>query len=673
MSDKKISGKRRKPMRYRPKGGMDTRKRKTEQAEAQLARSVAVGLKEPPGEAVFDQKRHAREISRAENEAFGLPPQKTDRQIFEEEKELATRPAAGTAVRDSGPYQPVPVADSVSRGIVGKIKQAGTQVIENLKRIVTKPTPSHWELVINSEFLEKRVALLHKGDLEDLHVERVDDDRMVGSIFKGRITNLDAGLSAAFVNIGAEKNAFLHYWDFVPSEFDSEIEVVDKKPSKGQDQDTTHEKIAKQYPIGSNIVVQITKGPIGTKGPRASTNLSIRGRYLVLLPNMSMRGVSKTIVQEEERKRLKRVAKELTLPPGMGVIVRTAGKDRKKRYFVRDLAILLQEWESIKTAIESKQAPHCVYREPGLVDRTVRDFLTEDIERIVVDTTSEYEWIRERIRQFSHRSVQKVKLYRESQPIFDRFGITSQIEHASCRRVDLKSGGYIVIDETEALVAIDVNTGRHRAADKDQEKTICDVNLEAAEEICRQLKLRNMGGLIVLDFVDMKHRSHQQKVYNQVLQCLNQDKARTCVLPISNLGLMEMTRQRHTESMKAVAYDDCDYCKGRGHVKSPLTMSVEVQRKIAEMLKSKKGSRTDHQLEIQVHPKIHQRLCGEDQASIVNLEKQYFCKLSFKSNDRLHIENFRVGDQEIGNQSETRRKRMPDNRRVRKAVARKSK
>src|SRR5207244_2473812 len=226
--------------------------------------------------------------------------------------------------------------------------------------------------------------------------------------------------------------------------------------------------------------------------------------------------------------------------------------------------------------IKKMSSPACVFQEPDFIERTVRDFLTEDVERIVVDSAPQYDRMRIMIDKISKRSADKVKLYAEHQPIFDRFNITRQLETTFSRQVHLKGGGYIVIDETEALVAIDVNTGRHKGG-KDQESTIVRVNLEAADEISRQLRLRNMGGLIVLDFIDMKSRRDQQQIYQRMKEGLKRDRAKTHILPISQLGLMEMTRQRHTESVRAAVYDDCHYCKGRGKVKSPLTMSVEIQ------------------------------------------------------------------------------------------------
>ena len=361
----------------------------------------------------------------------------------------------------------------------------------------------------------------------------------------------------------------------------------------------------------------------------------------MLLPNSDQSGISRKIENQEERKRLKKILRELAIPDGMGVIMRTAGEGQQLRYFVRDLALLIEEWKSISDRRTSQASATCIFQEPDLIERTVRDFLTEDVDRIVVDNAKACERMREMISRISSRSASKVVLYNESQPVFDRFNITRQLENAFSRQVHLKSGGYIVVDETEALVAIDVNTGRHKGG-KDQETAILKVNLEAAEEISRQLRLRNMGGLIVLDFIDMKSRRDQQAVYQRMKDGLRRDKAKTHILPISQLGLMEMTRQRHSESVHAAVFDDCPYCKGRGKVKSALTMSVEIQRKLGEILKKRSRDESDYQLRIVVNPTVLERLRTEDENLIKEMEKRHFVRLMFRPDPAVHAEQFKI-------------------------------
>src|SRR6266566_3474656 len=646
MSERRFSRRRRGGHRFRPSGGMSPNIQRSDRA-ASDARAEALGDK-PSEESVFDHARHEREIQRAENLAAGLP---ADTPAFtkapepgEPKKRDFREPdlAIPAEVKEEEPgFEPGQVKEQPPQGFVEAIRGVATRVIKKVQRLMKPVKKLHKEVIINAESLETRVAVLEEGKLEEFTIERTSDERLVGSIFKGKVKNLEDGLKAAFVDIGFEKNAFLHYWDIVPSNFDSSVEIVEREGRRRDRPRITQRDIPRLYPPGSEIIIQVTKGPIGTKGPRVTTNLALPGRYLVLLPNSDQSGISRKIDNHEERQRLKKILRELNIPESMGVIIRTVGEDQQKRYFVRDLALLIDEWKQIQEKINRQPPATCVFQEPDLIERTVRDFLTEDVERIVIDSARHYDRVRQMIGRISKRSIAKVKLYTDSQPVFDRFSITRQLEGAFARQVHLKSGGYIVIDETEALVAIDVNTGRHKSG-KDQESTILKVNLEAADEICRQLRLRNMGGLIVLDFIDMKSRRDQQQVYARTKEGLKRDRAKTHILPISQLGLMEMTRQRHTESVRAAVYDDCPYCKGRGKVKSSLTMSVEIQRKLAEILKRRQRDESDFQLRIVVNPTVLDRLRTEDEKLLIELEKRYFGKLSFRADPAFHAEQFKI-------------------------------
>ena len=339
-------------------------------------------------------------------------------------------------------------ADELKAGAAERAQQR--PLLQKILAVFRKEKGSYRELIINSEPLEKRVALLVDGRLEKFEIERESDNRMVGGIFKGRIKNLDPGLKDAFVDIGYNKNAFLHYWDMLPAAADSSVEVVrvnrrrDAQP-KGE---VTVKDIPSMYPPGTEIVIQVTKGPIGTKGPRTTTNLSIPGRYLILTPYSDGCGISRKIEDPNERRRLKQLINELTIPEGMGVIVRTAGEGKKSRYFVRDLHILLKKWEEITRKIQSDKAPVNLYMEPDLVERTVRDFLTEEVDRVLIDDKSDFERTQELVSQISKRSRSKIASYSDSIPIFERFNIERQIEQTGQRKVPLPSGGEIVIDET---------------------------------------------------------------------------------------------------------------------------------------------------------------------------------------------------------------------------------
>jgi ribonuclease G len=643
MSERNFS-RRKRGMRFRPTGGLGHTQPRNDR-DATQARAEVVGG-QSTNEKVYDH-RHTGEIDRAENIAAGLPPEgaaETHAAPAEEQKKDFREPNLDTPAEvEDKAYEPVKVQEQ-SRGIVDSIRAKASALVKRVQRFIKPVHRIHKEVIINAESLETRVAVLEDGKLEEFNIERTSEERLVGSIFKGKVRNLEDGLKAAFVDIGFEKNAFLHYWDIVPSNFDSGVEIVERPAGR----DRRHEKpkitqkdIPRVYPPGSDIIVQVTKGPIGTKGPRVTTNLVLPGRYLVLLPNSDQSGISRKIENQHERQRLKGILRKLSIPDGMGVIMRTVGEGQQLRYFVRDLALLLEEWTQVQDRIKTQSPATCVFQEPDLIERTVRDFLTEDVERIVVDSQKAHDRMRDMISRISKRSAAKVKLYNEPQPIFDRFGITRQLENAFSRQVPLKSGGYIVVDETEALVAIDVNTGRHKGG-KDQETAILKVNLEAAEEISRQLRLRNMGGLIVLDFIDMRQRGDQHKVLQRMKEGLRRDKAKTHVLPISQLGLMEMTRQRHSESVHSAVYDDCPYCKGRGKVKSALTMSVEIQRKLGEILKKRPRDESDFQLLIIVNPSILERLRTEDEKHLIEIEKRYFGKLQFRKDPAMHAEQFKI-------------------------------
>jgi len=621
-------------MRFRPSPGAQQKKLTEPKPDAT---AEAIGQ----NQRIFDKSRQ-HEIERAENVAVGLPAEGVPVTAAPEGKKGYREPHLDTPAEVKEDFKPVHLEEK-PKNLMEAIKNVATKVIKKVQRLIKPVKKVHKEVIINAESLETRVAVTEEGRLEEFTIERNTEERLVGSIYKGRVRNLEDGLKAAFVDIGFEKNAFLHYWDIVPNQFDSGVEIVERDDRKRRPEKPkiTQKDIPRVYPPGSDIIIQVTKGPIGTKGPRVTTNLVLPGRYLVLLPNSDKSGISRKIEHPEERQRLKRILRELDIPDGMGVIMRTVGEGQQKRYFVRDLALLLEEWRMVQEKIKSQPSPSCVFQEPDLIERTVRDFLTEEVERIVVDNAPAYERIKDIIGRISKRSLSKVKHYSDHQPIFDRFNITKQLETTFSRQVMLKGGGYIVIDETEALVAIDVNTGRHKGG-KDQEATILKVNLEAAEEITRQLRLRNMGGLIVLDFIDMKSRRDQQQVYQRVKEGLRWDKAKTHVLPISQLGLLEMTRQRHSESVRSAVYDDCPYCKGRGKVKSAITMSVEIQRKLGEIMKKRERDESDFQLRVAVHPTVLTRLNTEDRQLITDLEKRYYGKLTLKSDPALHAEEFRI-------------------------------
>ena len=514
------------------------------------------------------------------------------------------------------------------------------------------------EIIVNVEKLETRVAVLENGRLEEYMVEHPEDERLVGCVFKGRIQNLQDDLQAAFVDIGLKKNAFLHYWDMQP-DVDAFLDEVDdgeadnaksgkggkggKGRRRGKAPRLTTEEIHEKFKPGSEIIVQVTKGPISTKGPRVTTNLSIPGRYLVMMPGTKTRGVSRKIGDAEERKRLKKILDKLLLPDEVGLIVRTAGVGAKGTSFVRDMRNLLESWHELQGNVKNLRAPCCVWQEPDLVERVVRDWLTEDIDTVLVDDEKTFEKLRDVTSRISRRARGKVRHYEGAENIFERLGVERQLHDAFNRQVKLRSGGYLVIDETEALIAVDVNTGHHKGKTS-QEDAILEVNLEAVEEVARQLRLRNIGGLVVLDLIDMKSRKHQKQVYRALKDALKRDRARTNVLEISELGLLEMSRQRQDQSILSMLTSTCPYCQGHGVVKSPMAISIEVQRRLISLLRKADADKKPFEPKIVIAPQVMQRLRTEDAEILAKLQKDFNTRLTFVSELHRHPEAFSILD-----------------------------
>ena len=524
-----------------------------------------------------------------------------------------------------------------------------------LQRIVkhfSKDRAVYRELVINAETLEKRVALLTNGVLDKFEIEHKGENRMVGAIFKGRVQNLEGGLKAAFVDIGQPKNAFLHYWDMLPAANDSQVEFIRDNESAEQKQRMARyqaKDIPQLFPAGSDIVIQVVKDQIGTKGPRSTTNIALPGRYLVLMPSSGACGVSRKIEDPKERERLKDILRSLTIPEGMGVIIRTAGEGKQARWFVRDLHMLLKRWQGIVEKINAPdRRPVLLYQEPGLIERTVRDFLTEEVDRILVDNPEDFKLVQDLVGEVSPRSRSRVELYADPIPVFERYNIERQIEQLFQRRVPLPSGGEIVIDETEALTAIDVNTGGHRGKDGAKDGNfITQANLEAVTEAARQIKLRNLGGLIMIDTIDMKNPKDRKKVFDTLREAMEDDRAKHQILPISALGVLQMTRQRHTESNTTSMYTACPHCQGRGIVKNPRTVSVEIQRKLLSVirrLRESVGAEKEIEINILLHPVNLERIITEDREFFRDLMKSCKVRLGTKPDPTYSIEAFKLFD-----------------------------
>ncbi len=497
-------------------------------------------------------------------------------------------------------------------------------------------------IVINAETLERRVALLENGQLEEYNIEREGEVNLVGGIFKGRVKNIEQGLKAMFVDIGMDKNAFLHFWDAIPAALDNSMEEIQRsdRPRKKQKKISSKD-IPSIYPIGSEIMIQVSKGPIGTKGPRVTTNVSLAGRYLVLMPFSEQFGISRKIDDPRERDRLRGIMQKLDVPEGMGIIMRTVAQGQRARHFMRDLDMLLDQWEEVEDKRDNNPAPVSVFEEPGIIERTARDFLTEDIDHVICDDLETTEMMRGIAEKISRRAKRRIHHYPTRSAIFDKLGVQKQIDEAFHRQVWLPCGGYIVIDETEALIAVDVNSGRNRGG-KDVDKTLLQTNVEAAEEVARQLRLRNIGGLVVVDFIDMRHRRDQVTVYRTMKDRMARDKAKTQVLQISSVGLMEMTRQRLNESLQETLSEPCEYCEGRGRVKTAFTLSVEIQRALNTVIARHQDEAGD--LVVIVHPVVLERFKKEDSQILVELERKHTGRLIFRTDSTRHRERYDIVD-----------------------------
>ncbi len=434
------------------------------------------------------------------------------------------------------------------------------------------------KMLINAvEPEEFRIAVIKEGRLDGFYIETTATEQKTGNIYKGIVERIEPSLQACFVNFGSDKNGFLSGTDIHP-----EYYVTDTDPKK----ETTTPRIEKILKKGQELLVQVTKEMQGHKGAQLTTYLSLASRHLVLMPG-SKGGISKKIEEEEERKRLKSIMAQFNLPEGVGYIVRTAALKQNKRELSRDLNRLLRMWKNIKKNVQEASPLTLVHKEQDVCLRTLRDYFTSEISEVLVDDKETLAKVKDYMKIISPRHQGCVKLFKEKRPIFAQYEIEKQIETIYRNRVPLKSGGSIVIDPTEALVAIDVNSGRWRTG-KDVETTAFKTNIEAAEEIARQLRLRDMGGLVVIDFIDMREKKHIREIEKMVKDKTKEDRAKISLSSISKFGLLELSRQRLRPSIESVSYQTCGCCQGRGLVPSVETAAISFLRRIRMGL-SKKG------------------------------------------------------------------------------------
>lgn len=453
---------------------------------------------------------------------------------------------------------------------------------------------------------EFRVCIVEEGQLDEFALETSAREQTKANIYKAVVVNIEPSLQASFVNYGGERHGFLPLSEVHPGYYQEQVQGKGKA------------KIQRVLRKGQEIIVQVYKEETGTKGAYLSTYISLPGRNMVLLPRQAHLGISRKIEKEDERLRLKELAQKIGLPPEMGLIIRTAGQQAKNKDLAKDLQFLLKQWEDLnKTATEQK-APCLLYRDLDMISRTVRDYLTTDITTILVDNPDVFQQLRGWLRMAAPRQIHALKLYKDKLPIFIRYQLEDQLDSIYSERVPLKSGGSIVINPTEALVSIDVNSGRC-TSQKELEETALKSNLEAADEVARQLRLRDLGGLVVIDFIDMKDKKHQKEVEAALKQSLKKDKARVTVGHISKFGLLELSRQRLRPTAEASAYTPCPACQGRGRLKTVPTLSLSLLRQIIAQL----AQNHVQEVRAEVPVEVSNFLLNQKRREILALEEQY--------------------------------------------------
>jgi ribonuclease G len=501
------------------------------------------------------------------------------------------------------------------------------------------------ELIINVSPTETRIARLENGTIAELFIERAREASSVGNIYKGLVTHVLPGMQAAFLDIGLERTAFLYVTEIAQ-------ELLDLEALMGSDEGgmPSHRSRRRQFrdiprienlvKEGQEVIVQITRDPIGTKGARLTSHISLPGRYLVLMPTVDNVGVSRRIDNDKERLRLKNFVNK-SKPKGAGFIVRTMSGGVTQKDLKQDMDMLVKIWRDVEIKQKKVKAPATVHEELGIVLRTVRDLFTLDIERVVIDSEREYERVLDFVDTYMPRMKNSIELYKETEPIFDAFGIEVEISRALGKKVWLKSGGYIIIEQTEALITIDVNTGKF-IGKHNLEDTILKTNLEAAKEIAYQLRLRDLGGIIILDYIDMRRITNRDKVYNAFRDYLKSDRARTTMTKITDLGLIEMTRKKTHESLAMTLCEPCFYCDGRGYLKSKSTVAHEIFRELYRNLNGYFSS----QMSVLTHPTVADLITEEEEAAIQDFETRTGKRLTIKPQEDFHMEQFEIVEEE---------------------------
>jgi ribonuclease G len=533
------------------------------------------------------------------------------------------------------------------------------------------------DIIINSTANEHRIAILEDGKTAELFVETPGKDRNVGDIYLGKIAKVMPGIRAAFVDVGMGQDAFLHFSDvgsieeysslFEEDEDEKEEEAAEAViettlqssnditngggngvPTQNEPTDNNnrhgnqqrrrhHAQNFQQVNLqkGQEILVQITKEPVGKKGVRVRSAISLPGRFLVLIPFDGKVGVSKKLANFKEKRRLRKVVRAM-LPKGFGAIIRTVADGKTDDMLQQDLNDLIKTWEGIEKAVKSAKAPALIYKDMNTTSSVIRDLFQETVEHVVVDEKKLYKEIRNYVQWMSPDMLDRVEYYRENEPVFDKYGIEKEIQVLLSKKVWLKSGGYLFIEKTEAMTVIDVNSGRY-AAKREQELNSLRTNLEAAREICRQVRLRDIGGLVVIDFIDLEDEKNQKKIYDEIKKELRRDRAKVTVLPMTEFGLVQMTRQRIRQSVQLSFSEPCPMCSGTGQVQSKTSTMNQIER----WIKRFKTEKREYRLELRVHPTIAEYLCNGTISRLTKLQFKFFVKVKLIQDPALSADEFK--------------------------------
>ena len=492
------------------------------------------------------------------------------------------------------------------------------------------------ELLVNVSPIETRIALTEDKRLVELNIERQESRSVVGNIYKGRVDSIVPGIQAAFVDIGFGKNGFLYVSDIAGMEGTGDFDFVEGTARPRGHSRRRPPSIETLLKRNQNIMVQVAKDTLGAKGVRLTNFVTLPGRYLVLMPTVKHLGVSRKIESDKERDRLKKILQKIR-PENVGLIMRTAAEGKSKEDFEADLKYLMRIWNKARGRMENMKAPCLIHEDLGPVLRVVRDTFTSDVNKLTVDSDAEYSRILNFLETFAPNLRKRVKLYRLRRPLFDKYGVEDEIQKAMQRKVFLKSGGHICIDHTEALIAIDVNTGRFTGK-KHLEDTVFKTNLDAADEIARQCRLRDLGGIIVIDFIDMKYERNRRELIKRLQDALKNDRAKTTVSEVNELGMIEMTRKRVKHNLTKALSQTCPYCEGNGMVRSVTTVTLDTLRTLQNLFCESKEKR----IILQVHPDVARRLRNENKDLLEGLTERFQREIDVESVSDFHVQDVKI-------------------------------